>query len=730
MGFKPRQENILKRFATVVLVKGGEKCTSLRKNIVTSGGKSALKDVDEGGRSVLNAVWVDVGDCIHGKALGSLQSCLIGRWRTQPVPYPRSEEVEAWFRDAWGLNEEAMLTVLNDDLVLLEFNSPENAKWVLESGKRNFKGGVLQLDWWSPESGCTRSKGCLQEAWIRVVGLPLHLWTPEILRKLGDACGGFVAADEVTEKKKEVKWARMLIKTEGKSRPSTVNILEGPRSYELQIWWEIPPWVIGVYPVVSRIAGKNQKEEGEAVVRAVKRVEIPSQSCDDEGQRLQDWESKKKSGTGLGGAEKVNSASGDLMQNRGGAYVEGGGNKRAGSGCLGEGTTKQTELSVGPNSRLNGSEFFGPIPNRSGSSIGQRVGSGLYKASKWRQRHRASVGMDRLGGLTGPVSAGPKQAGPPNGPWISKEGVRGNRGLEKVLNEARDGPKGILYCSKVEKRLGDGGSRLGTVCSLDPLADPAWICARDPLLYAQEGRLRPGGMSSFESSWEEGVGAVSPDCPLMGFSHQVQGEEGCPASRSLALVEVASRWPEEDDPEASTVHAIGSRFETVPSADFSSSIFYVFGRPLLSGGSSGLGDENEALGEMEPLRVVSADGWEWGKEIVDVPKEGGQTAVGIGFQSEESTMGSLKCRGYNTCEDSCLIKFSEFLGVTMTGFEKEILELLRKMDGRQHGDKRKGDPVETRCERELRKLECTINYNGKGQIRGGRDRGNFLLKLK
>ena len=43
--------------------------------------------------------------------------------------------------------------------------------------------------------------------------------------------------------------------------------------------------------------------------------------------------------------------------------------------------------------------------------------------------------------------------------------------------------------------------------------------------------------------------------------------------------------------------------------------------------------------------------------------------------------------------------------------------------------KRKGDPVETRCERELRKLECTINYNGKGQIGGGRD-GEFLIKVE
>ena len=109
--------------------------------------------------------------------------------------------------------------------------------------------------------------------------------------------------------------------------------------------------------------------------------------------------------------------------------------------------------------------------------------------------------------------------------------------------------------------------------------------------------------------------------------------------------------------------------------------------------------------------------------------EGGQTEVGLGSLSEEPTMVSPMCKGYNTWEDNCLIKFSEFLGVTTAGFEEEILELLRKMDVRQHGDQRKGDPTETRCERELRKLECTINYNGKGQIRGGRD-GEFLVKVE
>ena len=310
-------------------------------------------------------------------------------------------------------------------------------------------------------------------------------------------------------------------------------------------------------------------------------------------------------------------------------------------------------------------------------------------------------------------------------------GVKGLRGIENVLTEARVS-KGVTSVSKAEKRLGNGDSCRGVGSSLESSADPAWICARDFLLNVQEDKTCLRGSSAFESWWEKGLGAGSSLCPVMGFLHQGQGEVGCPAARSSALVEAEYRCSEEDDPEALRILAKGSRSVTVSSNDFSPSIFSVFGRPLLSGGSSGLGEfhELEDLGETESLRVVLADGREWGNGLAEGPMEGEQIEVGLGSLSEEPTRVNSEFKGYNTWEDSCLIKFSEFLGVTTAGFEEEIVELLRKMEVRQHGDKRKGDPAETRCERELRKLECTINYNGKGQIRGGRDRGDFLLKLK
>ena len=288
LGFKALQESKPMRIVTKEQSKGEEKeWTRLSKNKVTWGGQHKLKEEEGAGSSGDSAVWMDVGDCVFGKEMGTLQFCLVGKWKTKPNPFPEAKVMEVWFRDAWRLNEEVLLAALNEDLFLLKFDSPEKAKGVLESGRRSFKGGDLQLEWWSPESGCIRRKDSVQEAWIRVVGLPLHLWTPEILTKIGDVCGGFVEVDKNTETKTEMKWARMLIKLGGKARPRVVNILEGPRSVEMQIWWEVSPWVTGVHPVSSRAVEKKPEEEEEGWSRVVKRVGAFPQNSNDGGQCLQ-----------------------------------------------------------------------------------------------------------------------------------------------------------------------------------------------------------------------------------------------------------------------------------------------------------------------------------------------------------------------------------------------------------------------------------------------------------
>ena len=229
-----------------------------------------------------------------------------------------------------------------------------------------------------------------------------------------------------------------------------------------------------------------------------------------------------------------------------------------------------------------------------------------------------------------------------------------------------------------------------------------------------------------------GLWEKSSDRPFLISSCQGPTENGSPAGQALDLVERGFRGSEMEVAEDYKSRTFGSRYEMVSSPICSSPLCSIFGRPLLSGGPSGLGDYlgHEEMGDIEPLIVVLDDGIEWGEKTSEDLTDAVLEIVGPEDGREEGPKTRSECLGYENWEDSCLIKFSEFLGIPTVGYDVEILELLRKIVSQQPGNKRKGHPTESRSERELRKLECTINYSGKGQNRGGRDRGNFLLKLK
>ena len=710
LGYDTLQESKPTRIMKAEMPKGEEKkWTRQSKSVGTWGRQHVLKEEEVIGSSMESAVWLDVGDCGGGKELGSLQFCLIGKWKIKPDPHPTAKVMEVWFKDAWRLNEEVELTVLNEDLLMLEFDLPEKAKWVLESGRRNFKGGVLQLDWWRPEAGCLRRKDSIKEVWIRVVGLPLHLWKPEILRKLGEACGGFVAVDENTEKKMEARWARLLIKVEGKSRPSVVNILEGSRSFELQIWWEIPPWVTEVYPVSSRIEARNPEVEDDGEARAVKRLSFPGPKSNLIGQREQARREKV-------GKKLASVASEALMDDRGGVHSGARWNQER-FRVMGEESFQQAVYGGGPKAWASCDKRL----------VAFKSGSGPKEGTNWQQcgaRKTPTDGAARRGGLCGPEVV-EVQAGPSNKLRDLKDAKREVGGSKKEFKGIR--PSGEVSGSEEKRRMKGGDASPGAKVSSDLHGDPAWICARGTLLYALEGPSVPGDTSRFECCWEQGLLMVSAECPVSGCSGQGKDAVGNSEGSFHVLQELEPKSYEADDHIEFRSHAKGPRLENTPSTASSSSIISVFGRPLLSGGPSDLGDflVNETVGDLVPLRVVSVDGREWGKGTVSVPTVGDQETG-----KEESEKKRPECMGYKNWEDSCLFKFSEFLGVTTVGFEEEILNLMRKLEAQQEGDKRKGYPTETRCERELRKLECTINYSGKSQNRGGRDRGDFLLKLK
>lgn len=77
-----------------------------------------------------------------------------------------------------------------------------------------------------------RRKQTGREAWIRVVGLPLHLWARDIIHRIRDSCGGLLEIDLERNLRTEFRWVRLRVKREEKEGSNKINILDGLRSYE------------------------------------------------------------------------------------------------------------------------------------------------------------------------------------------------------------------------------------------------------------------------------------------------------------------------------------------------------------------------------------------------------------------------------------------------------------------------------------------------------------------
>ena len=180
---------------------------------------------------------------------------------------------------------------------------------------------------------------------------------------------------------------------------------------------------------------------------------------------------------------------------------------------------------------------------------------------------------------------------------------------------------------------------------------------------------------------------MSSERPFFISSSQGPTENGSLNGQALDLVERGFRGSEVEVAEDYRSRTFSSRYETVSSSISFSPLCSGFGRPLLFGGPFGLGNYHghEEMGDLEPLRVVSADGIEWGEKTSEDLTNAIIETEGCGDGREEGPKTRSECLGYDNWEDNCLIKFSEFLGIPTVGYDVEILELLSSLVTKERG---------------------------------------------
>lgn len=99
---------------------------------------------------------------------------------------------------------------MGDNRFLFEFASKTVAEHVLR-GEWFWKRHKFKLQWWSPMAGTVPAVEEVYHTWIRLVGLPLHLWSQKVFAAVGDYCGGRIQTEEETELRNHLKWARLKV---------------------------------------------------------------------------------------------------------------------------------------------------------------------------------------------------------------------------------------------------------------------------------------------------------------------------------------------------------------------------------------------------------------------------------------------------------------------------------------------------------------------------------------
>ena len=201
-----------------------------------------------------------------------LESCLVGLWGggTSPIPDLKTLKYRAWH--TWKVTGRMKVEVLGRGLWLFGFGSPNEARRILREKTGSVGGLPISLREWGKDVGCKFGRERRSTVWIRLLGLPLHLWSLPILKRIGDKCGGFDAVDENTELLNDPRWARIRVKWDGSSSPGSMIVAEGDRNFAIQLWWELQPRMMWENSLSKPRRDFGTREEGDVCPRAMERV--------------------------------------------------------------------------------------------------------------------------------------------------------------------------------------------------------------------------------------------------------------------------------------------------------------------------------------------------------------------------------------------------------------------------------------------------------------------------
>lgn len=100
-----------------------------------------------------------------------LKRCIVGKFQSTSQEIPTLNDVRRWACNTWKSAIGVSIFAMNDGHFLFELPTRVAAEHVM-AGTWGWKKMNLNLEWWSPTTGCWPEHIARDWVWIRVLGLP------------------------------------------------------------------------------------------------------------------------------------------------------------------------------------------------------------------------------------------------------------------------------------------------------------------------------------------------------------------------------------------------------------------------------------------------------------------------------------------------------------------------------------------------------------------------------
>ncbi|KAI0489269.1 hypothetical protein KFK09_029111 [Dendrobium nobile] len=155
---------------------------------------------------------------------------------------PFYEALLSVIKKTWPLRGSLSLLTMDEGFFLLKFSAIEDYEHAWSGGPWFFFGKPFILQKWTPDFIPKREEFPSIPLWIKILNLPLSLWTPEGISKLASCVGIPIVVDALTAAKTRLTFARVCVQiTSNSLLPDEIFYCVEGKSFPLRIQYDWKP---------------------------------------------------------------------------------------------------------------------------------------------------------------------------------------------------------------------------------------------------------------------------------------------------------------------------------------------------------------------------------------------------------------------------------------------------------------------------------------------------------